>query len=392
MNEDRRRFVKTAAAAGAGAVVVSALGSRGFANEPEGLPVWRRPETSRAPKPMKILILGGTGFLGPHTVDYALARGHQLTLFNRGKRNPGLFPDLETILGDRDGKLDGLAGRTWDAVVDNSGYVPRVVKMSADLLAPSVGQYLFISSISVFGESPKPGADESAPTEPLTEPDSEEIMKHYGALKAACERTVAASLPGRATTVRPGLIVGPLDPTDRFTYWPVRLARGGEVLCPPADDPVQVVDVRDLAAFIVRCLEDRNFGIYNATGPEKEMTVRAMLEATRKAAKSEATLTYADAAFLEKHEVSAWQELPAWVPGTGETAGFSRIDCRKAIAKGLRFRPVGDTVEDTLAWWNTLPADRRATLKAGIAPEKEAKVLAAWHVAKAEESRSKPPS
>jgi 2'-hydroxyisoflavone reductase len=379
MTGNRRTFVKTAVAAGAGAVVASQLGGRLFAaDEPEGLPVWRRPKADRAGKPLKILILGGTGFLGPHTVDYALARGHQVTLFNRGKRNPGMFPNVETILGDRDGKLDGLKDRKWDAVVDNSGYVPRIVKMSADLLAPNVGQYLFISSISVFGETPKPGADETAPTDPLTEPNSEEVMKYYGALKAACERAAEASMPGRATTIRPGLIVGPLDPTDRFTYWPVRIAKGGEVLCPPADDPTQIIDVRDLAAFIVKCLEDRNYGIFNATGPEKELSFKAMLEATKKAAKSDANLVFTDAAFLEKNEVAAWAELPSWVPGTGDTAGFSRINCRKAISKGLKFRPVEEIVEDTLKWWATLPAERQAKLKAGLAPEKEAKVLAAW--------------
>lgn len=379
MTGNRRTFVKSAVAAGAGVVVASHLGSRLIAaDEPEGLPVWRRPKADRAGKPLKILILGGTGFLGPHTVDHALARGHEVTLFNRGKRNPGMFPNLETILGDRDGKLDGLKGRTWDGVVDTSGYVPRIVKMSADLLAPSVGQYLFISSISVFGEKPKPGADESAPTDPLPEPSSEEVMKYYGALKAACERAAEASMPGRATTVRPGLIVGPLDPTDRFTYWPVRIAKGGEVLCPPADDPVQVIDVRDLAAFVVKCLEDRSFGIFNATGPEKEMSVKAMLEATKKAARSDATLVHADAAFLEKNEVSAWQEMPAWVPGTGDSAGFSRVNCKKAIGKGLKFRPIEETAEDTLKWWKTLPAERTAKLKAGLAPEKEANVLKAW--------------
>jgi 2'-hydroxyisoflavone reductase len=383
MTGHRRTFMKTAVAAGAGVVVASQLAGRLFAaDEPEGLPVWRRPQASKAPKPLKILILGGTGFLGPHTVDHALARGHEVTLFNRGKRNPGMFPNLETILGDRDGKLDGLKGRKWDAVVDNSGYVPRIVKMSADLLGPNVGQYLFISSISVFGETPKPGADESAPTEPLAEPNSEEIMKYYGALKAACERAAEASMPGRATTIRPGLIVGPLDPSDRFTYWPVRIEKGGEVLCPPAADPVQVIDVRDLSAFIVKCVEDRNFGLYNATGPEKELSMKAMLESTKKAAKSDAALVFTDAAFLEKNEVAAWQELPAWVPGTGDTAGFSRINCKKAIGKGLRFRTIEETVEDTLKWWKTLPDERRAKLKAGLAADKEAKVLAVWKEAK----------
>ena len=379
MNEDRRRFVKTAAAAGAGAVVVSALGGRVFADEAEGLPVWRRPETIKAPKPMKILILGGTGFLGPHTVDYALARGHQLTLFNRGKRNPGLFPDLETILGDRDGQLDGLKGRTWDAVVDNSGYVPRVVKMSADLLAPSVGQYLFISSISVFGESPKPGADESAPTEPLTEPDSEEIMKHYGALKAACERTVAASLPGRATTVRPGLIVGPLDPTDRFTYWPVRLSEGGEVLAPgTGDDPIQVVDVRDLGNWMVEMAGRRATGIFNAVGPATRTSMRAMLDACQPASGARAALTWVPWPFLEKEKVEPWGDMPVWIPAGGPESGMSQVSIARAVAAGLRFRPVAETARDTLTWWNGLPPERRAKPRAGLSREREKQVLAAW--------------
>src|SRR5436305_8538311 len=189
-------------------------------------------KAQRADKPLRILILGGTGFIGPHMVESARARGHTVTLFNRGKTHPELFPDLEKLRGDRDGKLDALKGRKWDAVVDTSGYVPRIVKMSADLLAPEVKQYVFISSISVYPEDVKPGANESTPTQELKEPGSEEVRKHYGALKALCEQTVEQSMPGRATTIRPGLIVGPGDPTDRYTYWPVRIDRGGEALAP----------------------------------------------------------------------------------------------------------------------------------------------------------------
>lgn len=374
----RRDFVKTSVAAGAGTILVSSLARRILAEEGE-LPAWRRVEVKKAKTPLKILILGGTGFLGPHTVDHALARGHEVTLFNRGKRNPEIFKELETILGDRDGKLDGLKGRKWDAVIDNSGYVPRIVKMSAELLAPNVKQYVFISSISVFGETVKAGADETAPVETVPDPTSEEVMKYYGGLKALCEKAATEAMGGRATNVRPGLIVGPMDPTDRFTYWPVRIERGGDVLAPgDGTDPVQVIDVRDLSAFLVKCVEDGSLGTFNATGPAKEMSMKTMLEACKKASGSSANLVWVDTPFLEKNEVQAWSEMPAWVPGNGETAGFGRIDVKKAIGKGLTFRPILETSKDTLTWWKTLPDDRKVKMRAGLAPDKEEKVLAAW--------------
>ena len=251
------------------------------------------PNVSKAKKPLKVLLLGGTGFIGPHIVAHSIARGHAVTLFNRGKTHPELFPDLEKLRGDRDGKLDALKGRKWDAVVDTSGYVPRIVKMSADLLAPEVKQYVFISSISVYPEDVKPGANEETAVLELKEPGSEEVRKHYGPLKALCEKTVEQSMPGRATTIRPGLIVGPGDPTDRYTYWPVRIDRGGEALAPgTGDDPVQYVDARDLAAFVVNVIENGTMGVYNATGPEKPLPMKTMLESSRKASASPATLTW----------------------------------------------------------------------------------------------------
>src|SRR5512138_1103393 len=237
------------------------------------------------PKPARkrILILGGTGFLGPALVEAARAAGHAVTLFNRGKTRPELFPDVEKLRGDRDGKLDALRGRAWDAAIDTSGYVPRLVGMSARLLAPSVSTYLFVSSISVYGDRVPAGADETAPTAPLEDPSSEDVGKHYGALKAASERAAEAAMPGRVVVVRPGLIVGPGDPTDRFTYWPVRLDRGGEVLAPgDGADPVQLVDVRDVAAFLVLLAAPGEAGAYNAVGPAERLTMRALLESTRR--------------------------------------------------------------------------------------------------------------
>src|SRR5207248_5735003 len=225
-------------------------------------------------------------------VAHSTARGHTVTLFNRGKTHPELFPDLEKLRGDRDGKLDALKGRKWDAVVDTSGYVPRIVKMSADLLAPEVKQYVFISSISVYPDDVKPGANEETAVPELKEPGSEEVRKHYGALKALCEKTVEQSMPGRATTIRPGLIVGPGDPTDRYTYWPVRIDRGGEALAPGTpDDPVQYVDARDLAAWIVQTAERGAVGVFNATGPERPLGMAAMLASCTKAAPKPASLT-----------------------------------------------------------------------------------------------------
>jgi 2'-hydroxyisoflavone reductase len=339
------------------------------------------PHVSKAKKQLGLLILGGTGFIGPHIVAYATARGHKTTLFNRGKTHPELFADLEKLRGDRDGKLDALKGRKWDGVVDTSGYVPRIVKMSADLLAPSVKQYLFISSISVYPDDVKPGANESTPTQELKEPGSEEVRKHYGALKALCEKTVEQSMPGRATTIRPGLIVGPGDPTDRYTYWPARIDRGGEALAPGGgDDPVQYVDTRDLAAFVVHALEDGIVGVFNATGPEKKLSMKSMLDSSRKASSNPAALTWVPEKFLEEQKVNPWDDMPVWA---GAGAGFSQIDCSKAIGKGLRFRSADETAKDTLAWWKTLPEERRGKLRAGLSPEREKEVLSAWKTKKA---------
>ncbi|HYG69011.1 MAG TPA: NAD-dependent epimerase/dehydratase family protein, partial [Anaeromyxobacteraceae bacterium] len=241
----------------------------------------------RAAKGKRILILGGTGFLGPALVELARPRGHVLTLFNRGKTRPQLFPDVEKLQGDRDGKLDALAGREWDAVIDNSGYVPRHVKLSAELLAPRVKRYLFVSSISVYRDDVPPGSDEDAPLQTIADPANEDVRANYGALKALCEQAAEAAMPGRTAVVRPGLIVGPGDPTDRFTYWPVRLDRGGEVVAPgDGADPTQVIDVRDFAAFMLGLVEGEDTGTYNAVGPTPPRPMKDFVESIRKGAGS----------------------------------------------------------------------------------------------------------
>jgi 2'-hydroxyisoflavone reductase len=339
-----------------------------------------RPALATGPsahRPMKLLVLGGTAFLGPELVEAARARGHVVTLFNRGKTRPHLFPDLEKLRGDRDGQLEALRGRSWDVVIDTSGYVPRIVRLSAELLAPSVERYLFVSSISAYADDVKAPVDEASRTAVLADPASEEVRRDYGALKAACERAAEAALPGRAMTVRPGLIVGPGDPTDRFTYWPVRLARGGEVLAPgDGTDPMQWIDVRDLAAWMILAAEARLAGTYNAVGPATRATARDLVEGCRAAVGSEARLTWVDAPFLEKQGVAAWSDLPVWFPAA--EGALAQVSAAKAVAAGLAFRPLAATARDTLAWWRTLPAERTASPRAGLSPGREREVLAAW--------------
>jgi 2'-hydroxyisoflavone reductase len=335
-----------------------------------------------ASSPKRILILGGTGFLGPATVEAARARGHRLTLFNRGRTRPGLFPDIETLIGDRDPKkgegLKALEGRQWDVVIDNSAYYPRMVTASAKLLAPSVKQYIIISSISVYADESVEGQDESARLATIQDPTVEEMGKNfenYGALKALCERAAEAAMPGRVTAVRPGYIVGPDDPSGRFTYWPVRVDRGGEILAPGAPaDPVQFVDVRDLGAWLIKASEDGTTGVFNATGPKKRLGMGQFLEACRRAATNQGTLTWVDPDFLEKQKI----EFPIWAPYRGQTKGSHAWKCARAIKAGLRFRPYAETVRDTLAWYKSQGPDGRVRL-AGPTAEQEAAALATWH-------------
>ena len=343
---------------------------------------------------MKLLILGGTKFLGRHLVEAALARGHEVTLFNRGRLNPELFPDVEKLRGDRDGGLDALRGRRWDAVVDPSGYSPRVVRDSARLLSDAVEHYTFVSSQSAYRDTSVPGVDEDYPVGTITDERLREaealkqseltaapfFWEVYGALKALCERAAEEEMPGRVLQVRAGLVVGPHDYSDRFTYWPRRVSEGGEVLAP--GDPerqVQFVDARDLAAWMLEMAEARRAGTYNATGPDYRLTMGRVLEVCRGTTGSDARFVWADERFLLDAGVGPWVEMPLWTPQAGEdnvNRHFMEVSVEKALAAGLKFRPLSETVRDTLEWDLTRPAG--TVRRAGLAREKEREVLDAW--------------
>jgi 2'-hydroxyisoflavone reductase len=325
---------------------------------------------------MRILILGGTVFLGRALVDEALRRSHQLTLFNRGQSNPGLYPLVERLTGDRKVDLSALHGRRWDAVIDTCGYLPRVVKVSAEALAYSVEHYTFISTESVYASPLQPGIDELAPAGTLPDESVEEVTgKTYGPLKALCEQAVEAALPGRTLVVRPGLIVGPYDLSDRFTYWPYRVSQGGRVLAPGRPERgVQFIDVRDLAAWVISLVEAGETGIFNADGMPGTVNMQALLEACKSASESDAQFVWASDEFLVKNNVGAWKEMPLWIPETDpDAAGFFSISVDKALAAGLSYRPLFETISDTLAWARTRPADY--TWRAGLSREREAHLL-----------------
>ena len=341
---------------------------------------------------MRILALGGTGFIGPHLVRATRARGHQITLFNRGRTADasGATPagdGVELRTGDRmavPGDYASLADGEWDVAIDLPSIRPRWVREAAAALTGRVPHYVFISTISVYASHETPDADEDAPLATTSRPDLEaadELLSEYGGLKVLCEQAAQQAFPGRCTVIRPGLIIGPGDPTDRFTYWPVRVARGGAVLAPPADDPVQFIDVRDLAAFILRCAEERIEGVFNVTGPATTMRVGEMLTQTSEALAAQATFTHARAEVLAAQDppVRPWADLPVWVPTDGEMRGFTQRSIARALGAGLTFRPFADTVRDTLAWWRTLPAERQAQMRAGLTPEREAAVLSRVH-------------
>lgn len=330
-----------------------------------------------ATRQRRILILGGTGFIGPHVVRAALARGHSLTLFNRGRTHPHLFPEVEKLHGDRERDLRALEGRQWDAVIDISGYLPRVVKASVDVLGPSVDHYVFISSVAVYPYGIPPGADERSPVRTLADETTEDVSRYYGELKVLCERAVERGMPGRASNLRLGLVAGPGDPTDRFTYWPVRVARGGMMLAPGSGrDPMQFVDVRDVADWTITCIEDRHLGTYNLVGPARRTTVQDLLEECLRVRRSGVVFTWVDKEFLDAMGVRPWVDLPVW---SGSEDARSAASNAKAIAHGFRHHSVADTVRDTLAWFESLPEERRARLRAGLTPEREAAILAEWH-------------
>jgi 2'-hydroxyisoflavone reductase len=336
-------------------------------------------------KPLKILVLGGTKFLGVHIVERALAHGHTVTLFNRGKTNTDLFPQLEHLKGDRDAQLDSLKGGHWDAVIDDSGYVPRHVKLSAELLAPSVKQYVFISTISVYASFAQANSEDS-PLGKIADETTEKVDGGaYGPLKALCEKAAETAMPGRVTVVRPGLIVGPWDPTDRFTYWPARAARGGDMACPSTPkDRIQFIDSRDLAAFVIGLVESKTMGIFNATSPPGKFSMGELVQASITAANAQVKPTppprpvWMSAEFLKNEKVAPWSDMPVWIPESGEFAGFAEANVSKALAAGMTIRPVQPTVNDTLAWHLKRPEAERAKLQAGLTPEREQELLKAW--------------
>jgi 2'-hydroxyisoflavone reductase len=370
MKSTRRQFIKLSVAT-AGAFALSGRSTSLFAE--------------KTAKPMRILILGGTGFTGPYQVQYALSRGHRVTTFNRGKTHPGELPgEVEQLIGDRNGKLDALKDRQWDVVIDNPTTLPAWVRDAAQILKDNVERYIFISTISVYGDV-KTGPDENALTEKYegADPYKETLeamkaggYKTYGPLKALSEREAEKWVPGETLIIRPGLIVGPRDETDRFTYWPVRIDRDGEVLAPGSpSDPVQFIDARDLAEWTIRMAENRETGIYNATGPAKPLGIGGMLDQIKAALKSNATFTWVREDFLTQQKVEPWSDMPVW---TGNESGVARAKIDRALSKGLTFRPLAETARDTLAWFKSLPQERQSKLKAGLTSEREAEVLATW--------------
>jgi 2'-hydroxyisoflavone reductase len=387
--KSRREFLAASAAAGVGLTLGCKPGDGptpgdGVSAARGGMEP-RVPGVQQADKPPRILFLGGTAFLGPAEVEYALARGHTVTLFNRGQTNRHLFPGVGKLVGGRDAPdLSALEGREWDVAIDNSANVAGWLKDTAELLQGSVGRYLFVSSISAHTDNSIIGQTEDAPV--FSREDYEEAIASgadfgaaFGPNKAEAERITLETFGSGGLVVRPGLIVGPGDRSDRFSYWPVRIDRGGEVLAPgDGSDPTQIIDVRDLGRFIIDLVEQEASGTYVATGPGSELTMATMLYGIRAVTTTEAQITWVDAGFLREQEVRAWMDMPVWMEPTPEMAGFSTYDVSKAIAAGLTFRPLADTARDTLEWWKARPEEERS-LRFGIAPEKEAAVLEAWH-------------
>jgi 2'-hydroxyisoflavone reductase len=396
----RRKFIELSAAAG------GALGLSPFIKLPLGAQP-RRPNDEReprrvekAPAPLNILILGGTGFTGPEQVDYAIARGHRVTLFNRGKTRPGMFKGkvAEELIGDLNGDTSALKGKKFDVVIDNPTTLPFWVKNAAQYLKGNTKHYIFISTTSVYRDQSEIGINENSPTVPMPagldpyQPDERNPAQlaasanpaNYGAFKARAEVEVQNQYPGINTIIRPCLIVGPLDRTDRFTYWPARIDKGGEVLAPDKpDDPCQFIDSRDLAEWTVRMAEAREFGTFNAIGPEKPMTIAEMLYGVKAVTTAGAQFTWVPWEFLQAQGIRPWTQMTVWQPPYGRTAGYQRRSAVKAIAKGLTFRPLAVTAKDTLDWHKTRPPEEQAkTLTGqsnGLAMTKEAEVLAKWH-------------
>jgi len=368
MRKDRRDFLQVSLAAGA------LLATRANAAE----------DRVKSAKPLDVLVFGGTGLIGPPLVEALLARGHKVVLFNRGKTKADLFPDLERIQGDRDPSKDkgvsGLEGRKFDLVFDDTGYYPRHVKTSSEMLAKSgSGHIVYVSSISAYAKNETIGADETAELARMVDPTVETMGpsgEFYGPLKVLCEEAAAAAFPGQCTIVRPGYIVGPGDGSDRFTYWPLRFQRGGRILVPGAPtDPIQVIDVRDLADLMVKLGEARTTGAFNACGPKDKLAWGKVIEECQKASEAkDVSVRWTKLAELEKFP---GLDFPIWAPSEGESKGFHTWSNARAVKAGLTFHPIDVTIRDTLAWFATLPEERRAKVRAGLSAEKEAEVLGA---------------
>jgi 2'-hydroxyisoflavone reductase len=341
-------------------------------------------------KKMKVLFMGGTGFIGPHMVRALVDAGHEVTLFNRGKSNPHLFPDLAKIKGDRlSDDIKQVSGHDWDLIVDSSCYIPRAVDLLMGAVDPEkVKQYVFISTVSVYADFSEAGITESSPLAQMDEdPDSEDVNQWYGALKVRCEQQAEKAMPGRVTMVRCGLIIGPGDKTDRFTYWPVRAAQSEEMLAPGSgNDPLQTIDVRDLANWVVHCIDQKLVGPFNSTNPAGLYTFRDVLHMCRDELNPDLELTWVDEDFLATQNLDESGGLPLWIPEGTDYSGLWKVNASLAASKGLKARHLSESIKDTWAWWSDLPEERTAKLKTGISAERQAEVLAAWHKANGQES------
>ncbi len=381
---NRRDFIqRSAAILGATALGPRAVSAGSMA---EAL---QRAELHPRAEPLNILILGGTGFIGPYQVRYAVARGHKVTVFNRGRRQAGLPESVQQLQGDREtGDLNSLKGKKYDVVIDNPTTLPFWVRDAGQVLKGNADHYVFISTISTYAHYRKAGMDETYELAAYTNPEDPMTIKRmtsgalYGPLKVLSEKECEKWFPGKTTIVRPGLIVGPNDPTDRFSYWPVRIDRGGEVLAPgTGNDPDQIIDARDLSEFVIRLCEDHVIGTFNATGPRTRLSVAEMLYGIRAATSgsNDVKFTWVETKFLADNNVRGWSDMPTWIPPSGDNDGWGAVSIQRALDKGLTFRPLAVTARDTIDWFKTLPAERQAKMLAGLTPEREKELLAKWH-------------
>ncbi len=371
----RRDFVRVSGVMAGGA----ALGA-GSPRASVALPTPGHGEGRKLHRALRILILGGTGFIGPHQVRYALARGHDLTLFNRGRTAPDLFPHVRHLRGDRaTGELNALGDGEWDVVIDNSSSNPRWTRESAQLLKERALRYIFISTQSVYASRAEIGMDETAPVGRPDLPRSE--WSGYGPNKALCEEEAERAFPGRATILRPSLIVGPGDGTDRWTYWVARTHLGGLMAVPGTpEDPVQFIDARDVSEWIIRLAEEDISGTFNAVGPGSPLISAEMFYGIRAVTSSAVAFEWIPAEFLREMGIRPWSDMPAWFPPEGLRAGFARMSNARALAAGLTFRPLAVTAAETLEWFLTLPEERRTSLRAGMTPGREEALLSAWRI------------